>query len=149
MKKLIFIFLLSFLQLNSHSQVNNSDDSLQSPITFNLVEKEPIFPGGEEALFKYLESNIHYPREALELGISGTVFVNFIVESDGSISNISIFQGVDPLLDNEAMRVVGLMPKWEPAIQKGEPVRVNFNLPIKFLLQVYDPVIDNKKKKKR
>jgi protein TonB len=84
-----------------------------------------------------MASNIHYPQAELKQGIQGTVYVNFIVEKDGSLSNMRILKGVanGPALDAEALRVMALMPKWHPGSQNGKPVRVAYNLPIRFLMK--------------
>jgi len=95
----------------------------------------PEFPGGETALQKYLRSSVKYPTIAMENGIQGKVYVGFVVERNGTISNVRIARGVDVSLDREAMRVVRLMPKWIPGKQNGEPVRVSFTAPINFVLE--------------
>lgn len=102
---------------------------------FTVVEENPLFPGGEAELYKFLSDNIRYPEEAKELGIQGRVFVNFVVEPDGSISNARVLRGIGGGCDEEAIRVVKSMPKWTPGKQRGVPVRVSFNLPVKFTLQ--------------
>ncbi|MBM3405309.1 MAG: TonB family protein [Bacteroidetes bacterium] len=102
---------------------------------FTVVEEQPSYPGGEEARLKYLQDNIKYPVEAKELGIQGRVFVSFVVEPDGSVSNVSVLRGIGGGCDEEAIRVVKNMPKWVPGKQRGVPVRVRINLPIKFTLQ--------------
>ena len=102
---------------------------------FTVVEEQPSYPGGEEARLKFLQENIKYPEEAKELGIQGKVFVTFVVEPDGSVSNVKVLRGIGGGCDEEAIRVVKSMPKWVPGKQRGVPVRVQFNLPIKFTLQ--------------
>jgi TonB family C-terminal domain len=102
---------------------------------FRAVEKMPSFPGGQTAMMKFLAKNTQYPKEAAEKGIQGTVFVQFIVEKDGSIKEIKVIRGKHPLLDAEAVRVAKLMPKWIPGKQKGKPARVAFTMPVKFVLQ--------------
>jgi len=101
---------------------------------FIVVENKPEFPGGVLALRKYIASSIKYPPIALENGIQGRVFVNFVVDKDGSISNAKITRGVDPSIDNEALRVVMSLPKWEPGRQHGKAVRVSYSIPISFQL---------------
>ena len=98
-------------------------------------EVDPQFPGGIEALYKYLAGNIHYPQEARDNHISGRVFVRFVVEKDGSIADAEVLRGIGGGCDEEALRVVEAMPKWKPGMQSGKPVRVQFNLPIVFQLQ--------------
>ncbi len=109
-------------------------EEMQEEQVFTVVETMPEFPGGEKAFYKFLSDNIKYPEKAKKDGIQGRVFVNFIVESDGSVTNVKILRGVSSELDNEAIRVVKMMPKWKPGVQRGEKVRVTYNIPIKFTL---------------
>lgn len=102
---------------------------------FEYVEQMPSFPGGDAALMQYLSKNIKYPPLAEENGIQGRVICTFVVERDGSVSDIRIKRGVDPSLDKEAMRVVSAMPKWIPGRQNGQMVRVKYTLPVTFRLQ--------------
>jgi protein TonB len=103
---------------------------------FTFVEQPPSFPGGEEALNKYLSKNIRYPRVAQENGISGTVFVQFVVDSEGNIKDVkTVGAAKGGGLEEEAVRVVKTMPKWKPGKQNGRQVSVQFNLPIRFTLQ--------------
>jgi protein TonB len=103
---------------------------------FTIVESMPEFPGGgQEALFKYLQKEMKYPQIAKENGIQGTVFVNFVVGKDGKIRDVKILRGVNKMLDDEAIRVVKAMPSWKPGKQRGKPVSVSYNLPIKFTLR--------------
>jgi protein TonB len=102
---------------------------------FDVVEKMPSYPGGNSALQRWLSSNITYPAAAAENGVEGRVIVAFVVETDGSVSDVRIARGVDPSLDREALSVVKRMPKWIPGMQNGSPVRVKFNVPVTFKLQ--------------
>jgi protein TonB len=102
---------------------------------FTVVESMPEFPGGMGELMKYLAENIKYPPLAKESGIQGRVFINFVVEPDGSISNVKVLRGIGGGCDEEAVRVVAKMPKWKAGMQRGKPVRVSYNLPVKFTLQ--------------
>ena len=102
---------------------------------FIVVEQMPMFPGGYGALMGYLRDNIHYPTVAAENGVQGRVVVGFVVERDGSITDVNILRGVDPSLDREAMRVVKSMPKWTPGKQNGSAVRVKYQVPVSFRLQ--------------
>lgn len=102
---------------------------------FTVVEQMPMYPGGDGALMGYLRDNIHYPTVAAENGVQGRVVVGFVVERDGSITDVKILRGVDPSLDREAMRVVKNMPKWTPGKQNGSAVRVKFQVPVSFRLQ--------------
>ena len=99
------------------------------------VEKMPEFPGGQEALNRYLVRNIKYPLLAQENGIQGRVVCQFVVNSDGSIVDISVVRGVEESLDKEAIRVIKSMPKWTPGRQGGKSVRVKYTLPIRFKLE--------------
>lgn len=103
---------------------------------FTFVEQPPTFPGGDEALAKYLNNNIRYPHLATENGISGTVFVSFVVDSEGQIKDVkTVGAAKGGGLEDEAIRVVKKMPKWKPGKQNGRQVSVQFNLPIRFTLQ--------------
>ena len=102
---------------------------------FFIVEDMPEFPGGELALRKYIANAIKYPVIAQENGIQGKVYVTFVVDKDGGISDARIARGVDPSLDKEALRVVNALPKWKPGKQRGKPVRVSYTVPINFVLQ--------------
>lgn len=102
---------------------------------FDIVEQQPLFPGGSAALVKYLSENTKYPVVAQENGVQGRVTVQFVVEKDGSISDVHVLRGVDPSLDKEAVRVVKSMPRWTPGKQNGITVRVNYRVPVLFRLQ--------------
>ena len=104
-------------------------------VVYQFVEQMPEFPGGEAEMILYISKNIQYPQEAKEKGVQGKVFVGFVVEKDGSISNVRNLRGVDSELDAEAMRVVESMPKWKPGMHRGEPVRVSYQIPIHFKLE--------------
>ncbi len=112
----------------------SNDQEPQEEEVYTVVEKMPAFPGGDEARVKFMQENIKYPEEARRNGISGTVYVSFVVEKDGEITHVELLRGVNELLDNEAIRFVKMMPAYEPGIQRGKPVRVQFNLPIQFNL---------------
>lgn len=102
---------------------------------FEVVEQMPEFPnGGMAGLMQYFSQNIRYPEAAKKAGTQGRVTVQFVVEKDGSISNVSILRGVKPDLDKEAVRVISEMPKWKPAMQRGETVRVRYTVPVMFRL---------------
>ena len=102
---------------------------------FDVVEVMPSFPGGNSALMEYLRDAIKYPVVAQENGVQGRVIISFVVERDGSITDVQVARSVDPSLDKEAMRVVRSMPKWNPGKQNGAAVRVKYNLPVSFRLQ--------------
>ncbi len=102
---------------------------------FDVVEQMPSFPGGQTALMEYLSKNVKYPVVAQENGVQGRVVVSFVVERDGSVTDVQVVKSVDPSLDREAVRVVNSMPKWIPGKQNGQAVRVKFNVPVSFKLQ--------------
>ena len=102
---------------------------------FDVVEEMPSFPGGQAALMSFLSSNIKYPVVAQENGVQGRVIVGFVVERDGSITDVKVMRSVDPSLDREAQRVVKAMPRWKPGKQNGSAVRVKYTVPVVFRLQ--------------
>ena len=102
---------------------------------FTVVENDPEFPGGMEALYKYLAQNIKYPQLARDNNITGRVYVTFVVEKDGSIANPKVLRDIGGGCGQEAIRVVKSMPKWTPGKQRGKAVRVQFNLPVNFSLK--------------
>lgn len=102
---------------------------------FDIVEQPPSFPGGNSALMEYLGKNVKYPVVAQENGVQGRVTVVFVVERDGSVTDVKVAKSVDPSLDREAARVVASMPRWIPGKQNGSAVRVKFNVPVSFRLQ--------------
>ena len=102
---------------------------------FDVVEQMPSFPGGMAALMAYLQKSIKYPPVAEENGIQGRVVCTFVVERDGSVTDVRVAKSVDPSLDKEAVRVVSAMPKWIPGKQNGQSVRVKYTLPVTFRLQ--------------
>ena len=99
---------------------------------YDVVEQMPEFPGGMPAMIEFLQTNLKYPSDAKKQNVGGRILVMFVVETDGSISNVRVARNLFPSLDAEAVRVVKTMPKWNPGKEKGKPVRVNFSLPIVF-----------------
>ena len=104
-------------------------------VNMACVEQKATFPGGDAALYKWLSTQINYPADAAEAGITGRVIVSFVIEKDGSISNARVVRSIHPSLDAEAIRIVKTMPKWIPGKNNGQPVRVEYTLPISFKLQ--------------
>ena len=102
------------------------------PLT--IAEVMPEYPGGKDALFAYIGTNLKYPQQAVEDGIEGVVFVTFVVEVDGKITGVSVLRGIGGGCNEEALRVVRSMPNWTPGMQAGKPVRVKYNLPIRYKL---------------
>jgi len=100
---------------------------------YGIVEQMPEFPGGDMALTRWIANNTRYPKAAADKGIKGKVYVNFVVDKDGGISNVHIVKSVDPALDKEALRVINNLPRWSPGLQGGKPVRVSYTVPINFI----------------
>ena len=140
MKQQIFLTLMaSVLMLSSSVNLmattpeNNPTEDKQERV-FDVVEVMPQYPGGIPQMMKFIISNIKYPKDAIKKGMQGAVVVQFVVEPDGSVSNVHVVRSVFPSLDTEAVRMVKAMPKWSPGMQNGKPVRVRFNVPIRFSL---------------
>lgn len=114
-------------------QVNQTQQNLTT-ISYDSVEIKPIFPGGESAMNRFIHQNTNYPQLAIEQNIEGTVYVGFIIAENGEILNPTIYQGVDSIIDAEAINIVKRMPKWSPGKHKGENVKVSYILPVKFIL---------------
>ncbi len=112
--------------------IPENDRDPNEPLT--IAEEMPSFPGGQEALMKYLAGRITYPEDAEENGIQGAVFISFVVERDGGITDVKTLRGIGGGCDEEAVRVVRGMPKWQPGKQNGKLVRVRYTLPIRFKL---------------
>ena len=102
---------------------------------FQIVEEMPSFPGGEQKLLEYVAKNTKYPQIARESGIQGRVFIGFVVETDGGISNVKVLRGIGGGCDEEAVRVIKSLPKWKPGKQRGKAVRVSYQIPVNFKLQ--------------
>ncbi|MDR2511848.1 MAG: energy transducer TonB [Bacteroidales bacterium] len=100
-----------------------------------IPQEYAAYPGGEGARMEFLRNNLHYPAIAIEIGAQGTVYLRFIVEKDGSLSNVEVVRGIGAGCDEEALRVAKLMPKWTPGKNNGLPVRSYFSMPIKFTLK--------------
>jgi periplasmic protein TonB len=116
--------------------VMKGEENIQEEEIFRVVESMPGFPGGEAAFYAFLRENMVYPELAKAAGISGKVYITFVVEKDGSITDVQLLRGIGGGCDEEALRVVTLMPDWKPGLQRGHPVRVQFILDVKFTLQV-------------
>ncbi len=115
--------------------VQAEEEEEEESKVFFIVEDMPEFPGGEVALRQFIANAINYPVIAQENGIQGKVYITFVVNTDGSITDARVARGVDPSLDKEALRVVNTLPKWKPGKQRGEAVRVSYTVPINFVLQ--------------
>lgn len=120
-------------QIQAPIDVQQEEES-DEVINFYVIEEKPEFPGGEAAMMKWINSNVKYPEIAKENGITGKVFVQFVINKEGKVGNVELLRGVDPYLDKEALRVVSNMPAWKPGKQRGKAVKVSFQLPINFKL---------------
>ena len=119
------------IEFNVSLEEEESDDAA----VFFIVEEMPEFPGGDAELRKYIAQSVKYPVIAQENGIQGRVYVQFVVGTDGGVTQVKVARGVDPNLDKEAIRVVQSMPKWKPGKQRGKAVKVSYTVPINFVLQ--------------
>ena len=136
MKRLIVMSLMATCCLTTvlaQKTVVSQKDQKETP--FNEVEDKPAFPGGMEAMIQFFSTNIQYPADAKKQKIDGRVLVNFVIEKDGSITDVKVMKPGFPSLDAEAVRVVKAMPKWKPGYQNGKAVRVQFTMPINFSLK--------------
>lgn len=136
MKRVLLILALLFTYVMVNAQNNTgSKEKTSNEKIYDVVEMPPSFPGGQAALLAWIASHVNYPQKAMESRIEGRVIVGFVIECDGSVSQAKIIRSVDPLLDDEAIRVVMGMPKWTPGRQNGKNVRVKYNVPVNFRLQ--------------
>jgi protein TonB len=134
MKKLMILSLMAVFGLTTVS-AQKTVVAEKNQQAFDVVEQMPEYPGGIKALLDYLCQNVKYPADAEKQKIEGRVIANFVVETDGSISNVEVFRPVFPSLDAEAVRVLSAMPKWKPGMQSGKVVRVKYTVPISFNLK--------------
>lgn len=110
------------------------DEGDGSPLPWSGIQVKPEYPGGMDELFRFIGRNLRYPLICQELGIKGTVIISFIIDKTGKVTGLNLIKGVDRNLDQEAMRVVAMMPDWKPGFQNGRPVSVSFQMPIRFQL---------------
>ena len=127
--------------------VRAQSDSTKAAVEIVPLEIPPQFPGGEQALYAFIRDAVKYPREAVDNGITGRVYVGFVIRKDGVVDSVHTVRGVHPLLDAEAERVIGALPDWQPGMMNGKPVVVRYNMPITFSLS--EPAKKKKGKKKR
>ena len=135
--KLFGLFLVLLVCLPSFAQ-QKPVEKVDSDGVYLMPDQLPEFPGGIQAMMKFLSTNIKYPVEAQKKGVSGRVIVQFVIMEDGTLDQAKVIRGVDPLLDEEALRVVKSMPKWKPGMDRGEAVKVRFTAPIMFNLSKKD-----------
>ena len=131
MATLAVLTLLLMVNTNAMAQ----SKKIANDKVLEKAEVMPQFPGGDQAMMKFVAENVQYPQEARDKEISGRVMVGFIVEKDGSVNEVKVVKGIGGGCDEEAVRVVKAMPKWKPGKQKGKPVRVHYTLPLTFKLQ--------------
>ena len=131
--KLVSLFIALFLCLPLFAQ-KESIPRIDSEGVYLVPDEMPKFPGGMQAMMKYLSTNVKYPVEAQKKGVSGRVIIQFVVMEDGTLGQEKVVRGVDPLLDEEALRVVEAMPKWTPGVADGKTVKVRFTIPVMFSL---------------
>lgn len=137
MKK--FILIAACLLFNLCICVaQNEQSQLVDTTIYTSADVPPEFPGGQTALFSFLAETVQYPKEAREQGIAGTVVVRFVVEKDGSISNVTTITPRCPVLDEVAIQAFKMMPKWDPATINDEPVRIYYDTPITFSMSIPD-----------
>jgi protein TonB len=143
MKKIIFSLAILFFTVLLFSQATNVSDSGK---VFTTIDQPPLFPGGEDALKKFLDSNIKYPTDARQKGIEGIVYVSFVVSNEGKVFDARVLKGSDKSLNEEALRVVNSMPTWKPGIKNGVPISVRYDIPVRFSLSIQEEKKSKKKK---
>ena len=131
-------------QTNADTTLTTIDTSNnKSTLKIAVIEIQPAYPGGEKALFEYLANNIKYPKKALDNGIDGTVYVQFTIDKDGSVTDVKVLRGIGGGCNEEALRLIKSMPNWTPGTQQDIPVKVKYALPIKFKLNGNDAISTN------
>ena len=133
MKTIKLMIPVMLLMVVSFS-VNGQNNEKKNNVYFEEVDEMPEYPGGKEGLFKFISENVQYPEKAKKEAITGKVFVSFVIDKDGSVTDVKIARSVNPELDDEAVRVVKKLKKWTPGKKDGEVVKVGFTMPIKFAL---------------
>jgi len=131
----IAIGVIAILTFIVFAFIKKTKDNKTNNQVFNIVEIMPEFPGGEKALRNFIATNVKYPIKAQENGIQGKVYISFVVNKTGKVTDAKVVRGVDPSLDKEALRVVNNLPQWKPGKQHGKKVNVNYTVPISFALQ--------------
>ena len=130
----VYLGGLDVMDINDTAILQEEGGVDDEPLMGCIADPEPEFPGGIEALYKFITDNLKYPQLALENGIEGRVYLNFVIDTDGTVSNVRVMRDIGGGCGREAKRVVEMMPKWFPAKQRGKPVRTPFNLPVNFVL---------------
>jgi len=130
--KLIILLIGMALPLLSYSQNNNAVNGKDAEYAVSELDSQPEFPNGNDGLVKYLSENINYPKKALKKNIMGKVYVQFVIDKTGKVTDVVAVRGVDKSLDKEAVRVIKAMPSWKPGMKDGAPVKVKYTIPINF-----------------
>ncbi len=117
-------------------EMSSDEKDFEEDEIFTTVKDMPEFPGGEDGLLYWIAKSIKYPQNAIDMGIDGTVYVRFVIDTNGSVTNASVLRGIDPLLNKEALRVINNMPQWKPGMQNGKNVKVMYVVPIRFQLNL-------------
>lgn len=152
MKYILFLFMFGIIcavnAQNTDSLHTQTDSSLTQKKTYDFLDQMPEFPGGFKALFDFMYTNLQYPSEAIKKEIEGVVYVKFIVDEFGNVSNPVVVRSIGGGCDEEAVRIINLMPQWNPGAENGKPAAVWYTLPIKFTIVDTFEENSNKKKKK-
>ncbi len=150
MKYILFLLLLgicSGVYTQHTDSLHTQTDSLHTQKkTYDFLDQMPEYPGGFKALFDFMYTNMQYPAEAIKKEIEGVVYVKFIVDEYGNISNPIVVRSVGGGCDEEAVRIISLMPQWKPGAENGKPAAVWYTLPVKFTINA--PIEENSNKKK-
>ena len=135
MRRLLLLLIGMVFPSLFYAQDRQNENAVQgkdAEYAFEQLEVKPEYPNGNEGLGKYLSENIKYPKKALKNGVSGKVFVQFVIDKTGKVTNVVAVRGVEKSLDKEAVRVIKSMPKWKPGMKDGQPVKVKYTIPINF-----------------
>lgn len=130
----VLFMLFIFGSMTQLSYAQSEQDSTKSEYEFFEISEQPKFPGGAEEMMKFISNEVIYPKDAIDNGIEGTVTIQFVVDKDGSLTDIKVLRDPGGGLGDEGKRIVELMPKWSPGYQKNEPVRVKMIIPLRFKL---------------
>lgn len=134
MKQKLFFIMFALFATHVMGYAQGASTTAQTETREESIERYPEFPGGMGEMMKYLSENIKYPKICQDQGVQGRVIIQFVVDTDGSITDIQVVNPINPYLDMEAVRVVNSMPKWIPGMREGKNVRVRYTLPIEFNL---------------
>ncbi|HEX5001331.1 MAG TPA: energy transducer TonB [Bacteroidia bacterium] len=132
--QVLFISMLLVAPLAAVAQSGTETSAQNEEQVFTTVEQMPVFPGGEKAMYQFITENIKYPEDAIQSKSEGVVFVNFIISATGQVTQSKVLRGFDPSCDIEALRVINLMPDWQPGSINNKNVPVSLNLPVRFKL---------------